>query len=95
MDDTNRGIIHRYFYPIAYVQTFRPCSWTDVRAYICEGEAFRELVTERHRWLVEYKIKCRVDYRSMQEDPEQPNFYRLETGFSCCRDAALYLARWA
>lgn len=94
VDDTPRGIIHRYFYPLAYVQAFRPCSWDNLREYICEGEVFRDIIVERWMWTKDHQIKCHMNYQTFQCDPNLPPEYRLFTCFGREEQAQAYLQRW-
>lgn len=95
VDHTDRGVIHRYFYPISYVQDFRPCSWDQFETYVCEGETFRALMMDRHRWAVDEHIKCLIYYNTIQDDPETPPVYRLFVEFTCNAHAEAYIARWS
>lgn len=94
VDDTPRGIIHRYFYPVSYVQVFTPCNWHDLHNYICEGHVFKELMTERWFWTKEQQIKCHMHYTTRQTDELTPPQYHLFTEFGRIEQAQAYLQRW-
>jgi len=95
VDDTQRSIIHRYFYPISLVQIFRPCGWEDFHAFIHEDERFRAILHERIAWTSENGIKCHITFKSFQEDDNVPTCYQLFTGFTVQEDADRYKDRWS
>lgn len=94
VDDTQHGIIHRFFYPINLVQIFRPCGWEDFHQFIHEDERFRSIMSERIAWIAENNIKCHISFTSFQEDENVPTCYQLFTGFTIQEDAELYKGRW-
>lgn len=95
VDETPRGLIHSYFYPIALVQQFRPCSWAELHSFMLESERFREIRHERNDWLAEHHIKCLMRYETHDENPDiAPRVYRLYTEFSKRADAEAYRIQW-
>jgi len=94
LDGTSRGSIQTFFYPVCYVQIFRPCSWTDLHAFMEEGDTFRQEMSKRAHWLDEQKIRHRMKYDRVIDDPDRPHYYRLFIEFSTMDGAEQYIERW-
>jgi hypothetical protein len=96
-DVSERGWFSRLKYPVVLVQTFRPCDWTDLHNYICEGERFSAILKERMAWLTEAKIPHNLRYESVEQDIEQtkPRVYRLFVEFTNTADSLVYRLRWS
>lgn len=99
-DTSERGWFSRLRYPVALVQTFRPCDWNDLSAYICEGERFSTIMKERIAWLGENRIKFNIRYDYIEDEEKEvledtrPRLYRLFVEFTCTADAIVYRLRW-
>lgn len=97
VDETPRGWFNRLCYPVCLVQVFRPCPWSQLRDYLCEGEYFRdEIFKDRIAWLEDSKLKHNIRYDSVEEDLEEssPRVYRIFVEFTCTADAIAYKQRW-
>lgn len=94
LDGTIKGPIHSFFYPIKYVQVFRPCGWDDVENYLCESDTFREIMSERVEWLVGERIKYIMNFTVDRPDLSLPHHYRLFTEFAYKEGAEAYMTRW-
>lgn len=97
IDTSERSWFNRLRFPVALVQTFQPCDWSDLHSYFCEAGYFNdEVFRARNTWLKECGIKCQVDYDNVETclEPVAPRVYRLFTRFTCTADAIAYKVRW-
>ena len=96
-DTQPRGWFSRLRYPVALVQFFTPCPWSDLRNFICENEYFRdEVFRARLAWLEEQKILHDIRYDTVELDLEEtsPRVYRVFIAFTNTSDAIAYRLRW-
>jgi len=94
LDETSRGLIQTFFYPVSYVQVFRPCNWEQFDEFIWEDDKFHIMMCERIFWLDDQKIKHVMRYDIASDNPEMPHRYRLYVEFSRKKDAEAYRIRW-
>ena len=95
-DDSGRAWFTKLRYPVALIQTFRPCDWSDLHEFVCEGERFNTIFKERMAWLKAQAIDHTIRYDTVGEDLEQtkPRVYRLFVEFANTADAIVYRQRW-
>lgn len=96
LDTTPRGWWSRVSLPIALVQTFRPCHWSDFTGYLGESECFRELFRDRVLWLKESGLPHNIHYDSCELEVEEnsPRAYRIFTEFASTADSIVYKMTW-
>lgn len=94
-DSRQRDWLNRFFYPVALVQTFRPCHWSNLRDFFEEGEVFHGFYKERALWLKDCKIRCNLHYCTEELTTELPREYRLYTEFKSLEGAEAYKLRWS
>ena len=96
-DTSERSWFTKLRLPIATVQLFTPCHWSDFQSYICEDDYFRyTMFKERMTWLQEQNIVFDIRYDTINADVEEtsPRVYRLFTAFTNTSDALGYKLRW-
>lgn len=96
-DTSTRAWLTRLRYPVALVQSFTPCHWSDFHSYLCEGEYFRdEVFRARMLWLEGQHVIHDIRYDTVDIDVEQttPRVYRVFTAFVNTSDAIAYKLRW-
>lgn len=95
-DDTHRGIIRSYFYPICLVQDFSVQLDLDVGSFLCDCDLFHsEVIKDRCGWLKSQHFKYQIHHDVLeQENLVAPKIFRLYVEFSRNNHADLYKARW-
>ena len=95
-DDTQRGIIRSYFYPIRLVQDFSAQLDLDITSYLCDCDLFySEVIKDRCGWLKSQSIKYQIHHDVLeQENLVASKTFRLYVEFSRNDHAELYRARW-